>query len=164
MTTSKASSKEIAPNIPCAQCGYDPTRTVLYEVELLIPFKILSGNMLMTGNRKGAKRYKSGWKYRSYKEGFRKAYSNFALKVLPAENKRRVEITRVKGKNAQPIDPDNLALGCKPLYDILQEFEAIVNDNPNWCERGTPTEEKSSDGKHYTRIRIVEYEDDGREN
>lgn len=151
-----------ANNIPCISCGYDPRRVILYEVELLLPFKILSGNMLMTGAPKGRKKqYKNGWKYRSYKKGFEKVWSQRCLQVLPAEAKRRLEITRVKGKHAQPIDSDNLVLGCKPIIDILVEYEALKNDSPKWLERAPIQQEKSSDGRHYTRIRLLEYEQDG---
>ena len=128
---------------------------------MLIPFKIMSGNSLMDGNRKGKKKFQGGWKYRAYKEGFEKQWKKQALQVLPAENKRRLEITRIKGKYANPIDHDNLVLGIKPLIDVLVDYDALVNDNPKFLERAKPREEKSTDGKHYTRIRLIEYELNG---
>lgn len=84
-----------------------------------------------------------------------------ALLVLGAfpwqscEEKRAVTITRVVPSARNFIrDDDNLRFATKPLNDALKRLKLIHDDSRKWLEQGIPTQEVSTDGKYYTRIRI----------
>lgn len=145
-------------NIPCAACGFDPTKKVTYEHEETIRFKWKSGNII---NPPG---HKSQWVYRSYRKGFQDRFSEVAHQFTKAERYRRITLTRVYGKGPKggrcyPFDTDNLAQGAKPIIDsLVKDFALLIDDDPKSCER-VYRQEPSTDGKHYLKIKIEEFED-----
>lgn len=144
-------------NIPCQACGFDPSRRVTYSAEETLRFKWKSGNVV---NPPG---HQSRWVYRSYREGFRKAFAKVAYKFTPASGYRRVTLTRLFGNGpgggrCRPYDTDNLLQGAKPIIDALvKDFNLLLDDDPKSCER-VYLQEPSQDGKHYIKIKIEEFD------
>lgn len=145
-------------NIPCSACGFDPTKKVAYEHEETIRFKWKSGNVI---NPPG---HQSRWVYRSYRAGFKKAFSQVAHRFNKVENvHRRVTLTRLYGRGpgggpCRPFDRDNLLQGAKPIVDsLVKDFEVIKDDDPASVEL-VYLQESSVDGKHYIKIKIEEFD------
>lgn len=145
-------------NIPCQACGFDPTKKVSYQHEETIRFKWLSGNRI---NPAG---HNSRWAYRSYREGFRKRFSQVAHSFEKAGGFRRLTLTRLygrgpKGGQCREFDTDNLQQGAKPLVDCLvADFSILQDDDPKHCER-VYLQEPSPDGKHYIKIKVEEFDE-----
>lgn len=71
------------------------------------------------------------------------------------EEKKLVVVTRLVPSARNFIkDDDNLRFATKPLNDALKRLKLIHDDSRKWLEQGIPTQEVSSDGQYYTRIRI----------
>ena len=140
-------------NVPCSECGFDPSRVPTYDVTFMVPLTWQSGNTIGHGYGKKA------WKYRKYREAFREKGRLQFLSVLKANKKRRLVLTRVIGKHGKKMDRWNLEAGGKPLIDVLVQEGLLVDDNPTWVESGPITQIKGDNDKHYVQVRLIEYEE-----
>ncbi len=74
----------------------------------------------------------------------------------PASERRKLTVTRLVPSARQFIrDDDNLAFALKPLADALKRLHLIVDDSRVWLD-ATVTQERSADGKAYTRL-VLEF-------
>ena len=136
-------------NIPCDSCGFDPLRTITYDVTILVPMVWKSRNHI--GNPTG----KRAWMYHAYKREFKEKGGVHFMGVKEAKGKRRVEFVRLMGKWAKPIDPDNLDSGRKPLTDVLVDVGLLIDDSPKYVEHAPVRQEKHD--RHYIQIRLIDY-------
>ena len=112
-----------------------------------------SGNYIGTGIGKHA------YKYRKYKADFKAKATPHLLNVDKASGKRRLEMTRLKGYQANPMDPDNLRAGAKPLIDILVAMDLLIDDSPQHLELALPKQIKSHNKTNYIQLRFIDYEE-----
>lgn len=134
-------------NIPCEACGYDPTRTLLYTHTEVVPFKWLSGNIV---NPYG---HRSVWRYKVYKDSFKKTFSSVCAEFPKATGFVRLTLTRLYTGRQRDYDTDNLAQGAKPMLDTIKKLGIIQDDSPGKAQI-IYKQEKISGKQNKTRIMV----------
>lgn len=125
--------------------GREPKRRWIVQIDTAVP----SGNVLGANTKKNHN-------YRKWRTWFERVLRE-QLEAIPRASKHRVGIiTRYYGKGRRAYDLENFSHGCKPLVDVLQAFDVIVNDNPSYW-RGYYQQLKSPTGVDILRIEILEY-------
>lgn len=98
--------------------------------EKFVEMPVLSGNKFVNL----LPRYR--YVYRVYRDAwYRALVLYFSYRVDRPEVKRRVDIYRIIPPKCQEFDDENFSTGAKPIFDHLQKWNWIRNDNRKWCER-----------------------------
>lgn len=132
----------------CTKCGFDPDVTCIHSWTATANSYAPSLNKVGTNT-------KTNHVYRSWRKNWAKQFGTWLKSIPEAKDRRRVQITRMYGKDERPYDRQNFASGCKPLLDVIVEFGGLYDDSPAWCD-DFYEQKKSPDGKDYVIVTIEE--------
>lgn len=136
----------------CPMCAYDFGAVVTSRWQVTIPMALMSQNQLKGNGR-------HDWKYKAFRNKAEALLSSeLELNKVPAADRaRRGIITRWYGKGRRKFDQENVVGGSKPLLDVMQNLQLIINDNTKYWQ-GFYKQRKSPDGQDYITIELEELE------
>jgi len=137
----------------CRACGFDENASVSEPWTVVLEVSAPSQNQIH-GNTKRD----TGFKYRAFKNSFRKMLVRNAGHIPPAKNRRRVWLVRQWALGKRAYDKGNLVGGCKALIDCLREARLLIDDTDQYVEIHY-RQEPSPTGKDRVQLTFEEFID-----